>query len=326
MPEKTMTGRLYLHFEQGYEGPPWGFQDNRYIVKDDRSGRESWDYRGMHILGLGDYLKVSDSRNGEVLFEGKLEFRCASEMLNLYWYPKGISKEGWIKLFSEPATRDALFKAELTPAAPWNVQAAVYNLTPGYSLVQINGYKEIIPEEKYSAEVVYQVPGSKKDTFVNIGENNIPTVSYSGWKPVPLSFTYLTRKCVHGKEYCTCKRPKVQEIRLFRECETVYPAGISSRLRKALEYYFPEFPAVESFKRNPFHGLFSFEGMLVFGKGDDKVRIHFYFQDKSVVCGCTYKRDKIGRWRRKVKKEDRFCICGEMPQDVLSSISFTSSM
>jgi hypothetical protein len=305
MPEPTIRGILFLYYEQGYEGPPWAIQDEKFIQKND-SGSEKWSYNGLHILELGDRLKITD-KSGEVVYEGQLELSSANEYG--IWYPKGISKEEWIRLFNDRNI------AELTQIAPQDVRVAVHSLMPGHRLVRITGYRD-----------VSIWPNLEKGYIIDALWNFA-----SGRDAVPLSLSFMSSEFLcesdsHNKEYCACKgrRP-------FFLVQASLPGSDNSsnsrsalklpvRLKKAVSRYFPDGPEVESFEKNSVGGLFSFEANLLFSRNGRPVKLHVFLQDRTKVCGCAYKRDKIGRWKRTCKKEERVCICKNLPHDVLLSI------
>ena len=169
MAEETMSGRLFLHFEQGYEGPSWAFQDEKYILKDElMPGGERWDYAGLHMLGLGDHLKVTGP-SGITLFNSGLLLGGISKSPMPFWYPKGITKSKWTKLFNEPAKGGIALKAELTPAVSDRVRMAVGRVMSGDFLVHIESFEDWTIREGMSSRLFTYVitvakyfPGRRK--------------------------------------------------------------------------------------------------------------------------------------------------------------------
>ena len=199
MAEETLKGILHLHYETGYEGSPWAFQDEKYITfgslyyckichsKWDKSkyptieelekflneefskeeeirsikpplcllrrllvcprdkhdwellSSESWSYDGLNILNLGDHLKVYDL-SGNILFDGVLLFGGVSDSIAPFWYPKGITRSKWTRLFDRPEGK--MLRAELIPSAPARVLRAVHQVIVGDPFVQIESFED----------------------------------------------------------------------------------------------------------------------------------------------------------------------------------------
>ena len=397
MAEQTLKGRLHVHFEQGYEGPPWAFQDKKYITANEsffsctqcnlywdknkhktyeelvaflvkyykdrnkrfglelkkprskvksvdikrlrqegvnhllsisgcdhdwrKTSEKIWSYDGLHILELGDNLRVvKPGPKPETLFDGVIKFGSSSGGPMPFWFPRGISKEDWTKLFQEPLIGDYILKAELVPAASLEVKIAVHRLMPGHSLVEIKSSKEVSDENLFKSGRGYLI-----DVDFYFPDPEAEPVSLF------LAFTpkeYWCQKDLHGKGYCICKRLPGHLL------DTIYmpfgtyqpearyenPGKIPTRLKEALNKYISPNSKIELINlEDSCGGLFSFIANIVCHDSDSKkIGLKIYFQNRQNICGCIYRRDKIGRWKKKVNKEERICICKNLPQDVLT--------
>jgi hypothetical protein len=105
-----MKGVIFYWCETGLEGVLLSFQDEAYIDKTKEV--EGWDYKGLHVLKTGDYLKIF-KEDGSVSWEGEIAW---DHIVGIGVWPdgrtgiqNGFTQEQWLDLFVDGA------KAELIP-------------------------------------------------------------------------------------------------------------------------------------------------------------------------------------------------------------------
>ena len=117
MPNKALKGKLCFHFETGLEGGYWAFQDVAFI------DGEQWDYKGLHILENGDYLKIYDPADrNKLVWKGLIdlnEFKSHTEnVMGFYIHSEqiGTDRDKWAMYFFV-GYRAELTKTNVSPAA-----------------------------------------------------------------------------------------------------------------------------------------------------------------------------------------------------------------
>ena len=102
---KSIDGVCYFHSETGTEGGYWAFQDRRFINESSVFGRQ-YDYTGLHILSDGDYLRIFDMINADIIiWEGIISlhnFLPFREESGGYWIHNeqiGIDRSKWAQWF-----------------------------------------------------------------------------------------------------------------------------------------------------------------------------------------------------------------------------------
>lgn len=94
---------LNLRRDQGTEWAEYAFQDAAYITRD-ATGRENWDYQGLHVIGEGSRLRVFVADGTTELWSGVVSFRPPWWRR---WYrrteltPRGIAPENWETWFEQ---------------------------------------------------------------------------------------------------------------------------------------------------------------------------------------------------------------------------------
>lgn len=113
MTEKTVfAGKLLLCCEQGYEGSPW------VLCVDEEEAKERWQF-----IRPGDALRVEDA-SGNIVYDAiVLIGKERGSLFNLYWYPQGISRPEWARMFLEG------YSAKLARAIPNSVAERFRDLT-----------------------------------------------------------------------------------------------------------------------------------------------------------------------------------------------------
>ena len=95
---QPLEGVCCVHWETGYEGSPWAFQDERFIEPPTEEWpHERWAYEGLHILEDGDLLTIyTKDMSRLVLWEGTISLRGEGDFTGIQ---EGLHRQRWIYWF-----------------------------------------------------------------------------------------------------------------------------------------------------------------------------------------------------------------------------------
>lgn len=142
MAEKTVfKGKLFLFSEQGYEGSPW------VLHVDQKKSEGRWQF-----IRPGDALRVENA-NGKVVYDSIVRIgKERGSSFNLYWYPQGISRPDWARMFLKG------YRAKLARAIPDSIAERFRGLT-WKNLTHFESYEKISPGNiKVVASLYFQDP------------------------------------------------------------------------------------------------------------------------------------------------------------------------